>query len=286
MKSSLKILFLTLPLAALVRPAAAQLNLPEPSPSAEVKQKVGFTDVTVVYARPGVKGRVIFGGLVPYGKLWRTGASDATIVTFSDSVKVQGSWLPKGSYSLFTIPEKDTWTVIFNKHVSGHGTEGYEERNDALRFRVKADTAVAFQESFTISVNELLRNTARMSLGWARTAVSFRLESNANDRVVAEIKRRIEVEKEEKPGLYYQAALYYFDTEQDAKQALAWASKAVALKPAFNYYHLQAKLFARLRDYPSAIAAARKSADLAGQEKFADYVTLNNRMIAEWQQAK
>lgn len=281
-----KPLLLALPLMALLRPAQAQLNLPEPSPSAEFKQKVGFTDVTVVYARPGAKGRVIFGGLVPYGQLWRTGASDATIVTVSDSVKVEGTWLPKGSYSLFTIPEKTAWTVVFNKHVGGHGTDGYEEKNDALRFRVPADTASAFRESFTIAVDELARGAARMSLGWARTAVAFRLESNANARVVAEIKRRIEVEKEEKPGLYYQAALYHFDTEQDARQALAWASKAVALKPAFNYYHLQAKLHARLRDFPAAIAAARKSAELAQQEKFADYVTLNNRLIAEWQQAR
>jgi len=284
MKISPKVLLLTLPLAALVRPATAQLDLPEPSPPAEVKQKVGFTDVSIVYARPGMKGRSIFGGLVPYGKLWRTGASDATIVTFSDSMSVEGTWLPKGAYSLFTIPEKDTWTVIFNKHVGDHGTAGYEEKNDALRFRVKADTTAPLQESFTIAVNELVRNTARMSLGWARTVVSFRLESNANSRVVAEIRRRIEVEKEEKPGLYYQAALYYFDTEQDTKQALAWATKAVALKPAFNNYHLQAKLFARLGDYPSAIAAARKSAELAQKEKFADYVTLNNRLIADWQQ--
>lgn len=263
--------------------AVAQLSLPEPSPPATVKQKIGFTDLTIDYSRPAVKGRAIFGGLVPYGKIWRTGASDATILTITEPLTVGGKQLPAGPYSLFTIPNRGEWTIILNKHVGGHGLDGYDEKNDVMRFTVKADSSARSYESFTIEVQDLVRNQANLYLSWANTSVHFPLSSNADERITAEIMDRINVKKEDKPGLYYQAALYYFDQEKDTKQALTWATRAVELKPAFNYLHLQAKLLARAGDYKGAIAAARKSAEVAGQEKFTDYVTLNNRLIAEWE---
>ncbi|NID13565.1 DUF2911 domain-containing protein [Fibrivirga algicola] len=265
------------------QPALAQLSLPEPSPSATVKQKVGFTDLTIAYARPAVKGRTIFGGLVPYGKIWRTGASDATILTITDPLTVGGKPLPAGSYSLFTIPNRGEWTIILNKHIGGHGLDGYDEKNDVMRFSVKTDSSARFYESFTIEVQDVVRNQATIFLTWANTSVHFPIVSNADERITAEIMNRITVKKEDKPGLYYQAALYYFDQEKDTKQALTWVTKAVELKPAFNYLHLKAKLLARAGDYKGAIAAARKSAEVAGQEKFTEYVTLNNRLIAEWE---
>ncbi len=274
---------LTLLAGLFSQPTLAQLSLPEPSPPATIKQKIGFTDLTIDYSRPAVKGRTIMGGLVPYGKLWRTGASDATILTITDPITVAGKPLPVGSYSLFTIPNRGEWTIILNKHVGGHGLDGYDEKNDVMRFTVKADSSVRFYESFTIEVQDLVRNTANMYLSWANTSVHFPVVSNADQRITAEIMDRINVKKEEKPGLYYQAALYYFDQEKDTKQALAWATKAVQLEPAFNYLHLQAKLLAKAGDYKGAIAAARKSSELAVEKKFTEYVTLNNRLIAEWE---
>ncbi|KAB7726460.1 DUF2911 domain-containing protein [Rudanella paleaurantiibacter] len=272
-------------LALLISPrfVQAQLNLPEPSPPATVKQRIGFTDLTIAYSRPAARGRVIFGGLVPYGELWRTGASDATILTLTDPVTLAGKPLPAGSYSLFTIPGRMEWTVVLNSHVGGHGLDGYDPKNDVMRFVVKADSSQRFYESFTIEVGDIVRNQANLYLLWANTSVRFPLVSNADDRITAEILNRINVKKEDKPGLYYQAALYYFDQEKDTKQALAWASRAVALNPAFNYLHLQAKLLARAGDYKQAINAARLSAEAARKEKFNDYVTLNNRLIAEWE---
>lgn len=263
--------------------AVAQLSLPEPSPPATVKQKIGFTDLTIDYSRPTVKGWAIFGGLVPYGRIWRTGASDATTLTITEPLTVGGKSLPAGSYSLFTIPNRDEWTVVLNKQVGGHGLDGYDEKNDVMRFAVKADSTVRFYESFTIEVQDMVRNQANIYLFWANTSVHFPLVSSADERITAEIMDRINVKKEGRPGLNYQAALYYFDQEKDTRQALTWATKAVELKPAFNYLHLQAKLLARAGDYKGAIAAARKSADVAGQEKFTEYVTLNNRLIAEWE---
>ena len=264
----------------LVHPLRAQLSLPEPSPPTTVKQKIGFTDLTIDYSRPAVKGRTVFGGLVPYDKLWRTGASDATNLTTTDAIIVAGKPLPAGSYSLLSIPSRGEWTIILNKHVGGHGLDGYDEKNDVLRFLVKADSSARFYETFTIEVQDLVRNGANIYLNWANTSVHFPVVSKADERITAEIMERINVKKEDKPGLYYQAALYYQD--KDTKQAVAWAAKAVALKPAFNYLHLQAKLLARSGDYKGAIAAASQSAAVAQQEKFADYVTLNNRLIAEW----
>ncbi len=270
----------------LIHSAQAQLGLPEPSPPATIKQKIGFTNLTNDYARPAVKGRVVFGGVVPFGKIWRTGASDATILTVTDPVIVADKLLPAGSYSLFSIPDRGQWTIIFNKNVGGHGLDGYDEKNDALRFIVTPDSSARFYESFTIEVQDVVRNGANLYLNWAHTSVHFPLVSNADERVTTEIMDRINVKKEDKPGLYYQAALYYFEQEKDTPQALAWATKAVFQKPAFNYLHLQAKLLARAGDYKAAIAAARKSAEAAQQEKFPDYVTLNNRLITEWEKKK
>lgn len=156
-------------------------------------------------------------------------------------------------------------------------------KNDALRFTVKADSSVRFYESFTTEVQDLVRNQATIYLNWENTSVHFLVVSNADQRITAEIMDRINVKKEEKPGLYYQAALYYFDQEKDTKQALDWAAKAVQLEPAFNYLHLQAKLLARDGDYKTAIVTARKSAQVAREKKFNDYVTINNRLIVEWE---
>ncbi|CCH03585.1 hypothetical protein FAES_pFAES01093 (plasmid) [Fibrella aestuarina BUZ 2] len=270
-------------LGLLAQPLHAQLNLPELSPPTTIRQRIGFTDLTIGYSRPAAKGRTIFGGLVPYGKLWRTGASDATVLTLTDSVILAGKPLAAGSYSLFTIPNRTEWIVILNKHVTGHGLDGYEEKNDVMRFNVKVDSSTRFYESFTIEVQDLVRNQGMIYLNWANTSVHFPIISDADKRITGEILERINGKKEEKPGLYYQAALYYYDQEKDTKQALIWATKAVSLNPAFNYFHLQAKLLARSGDYKGAIAAARRSAEVAQREKFNDYVTLNNRLIAEWE---
>ena len=268
-------------LLTVARPALAQLSMPEPSPPATIQQKIGFTDLTVTYSRPAVKGRSIFGKLVPYGDLWRTGASDATILTISDLMTVAGKPLPAGKYSLFTIPTRTEWTLILNSYTEGHGTAGYDPKNDVLRFTVKPDSSVRFYESFTIEVQDLVKNQANLYLTWANTSVHFPLVSNADERITAEILKRTATNEE--TGVFYQAALYYFDAGKDPKQALAWATKAATGKPAFNYLHLQAKLLAKTGDYKAAIAAARKSSELAADKKFAEYVALNNQLIAEWE---
>ena len=274
---------ITAVLLTVARPASAQLSMPEPSPSATVTQKIGFTDLTINYSRPAVKGRIVFGKLVPYGELWRTGASDATLLTISDPMTVAGKPLPAGKYSLFTIPTRTEWTVILNSYTEGHGTAGYDAKNDVLRFTVKPDSSVRFYESFTIEVQDLVKNQANLYLTWANTSVHFPVVSNADERITAEILKRVAAATDDEPGVFYQSALYYFDTDKDPKQALAWATKAATLKPAFNYLHLQAKLLGKTGDYKAAITAARKSSELAAEKKFTEIVTLNNQLIAGWE---
>ncbi len=264
-------------------PTRAQLSMPEPSPSATIRQKIGFTDLTIKYSRPAVKGRTIFGKLIPYNELWRTGASDATILTISEPMTVAGKPLPAGSYSLFTIPTRTEWTVILNSYTEGHGTAGYDPKNDVLRFTVKPDSSARFYESFTIEVQELVKNQANLYLTWANTSVHFPVVSNADERITAEILQRTATATDEQPGVFFQAALYYLETGKDPKQALAWATKAATLKPAFNYLQVQAKLLARSGDYKAAIAAARKSSELAAEKKFTEVVAQNNQFIAEWE---
>lgn len=263
--------------------AQAQLSLPEPSPPTTIKQKIGFTDLTIDYSRPAVKGRTIMGGLVPYGKIWRTGASDATIFTITDPITVAGKPLPAGSYSLFSIPSPGEWTIIINKQVGGHGLDGYDEKNDAMRFTAKADSSVRFYESFTIEVQDMMRHGATIYLNWANTSVHFPIVSNADERITAQIQERIRTATDEEPGIYFQAASYFFEQGKETQQALVWATKAAQLKPTYNYLHLQAKLLARSGDYKGAIGVARKSSEIATEKKITDLVTLNNRLIAEWE---
>ena len=202
-EKNIRTAFILAGLLRLIQPVQAQLSLPEPSPPTTVKQKIGFIDLTIDYSRPAVKGRTIFGSLVPFGKLWRTGASDATILTVTDPMTVAGKPLPAGSYSLFSIPDRGEWTIILNRHTGGHGLDGYDAKEDILCFTAKADSSARFYESFTIAVQDLIRNQAVICLNWANTLVRFPVLSNADERITAEIRDHIDVKKEEKSGLYY-----------------------------------------------------------------------------------
>lgn len=266
-------------------PTFAQLSLPEASPDASIRQKLGFTNIKIDYFRPGAKGRKVFGGLVPYDKLWRTGASDATTISFSDPITIEGHKVPAGKYSLFSIPGEKEWTIILNKDSAMHGSSGYDEQKDLLRFQVTSEAAPRFYESFTIEVNDIIKNTAQLYLIWENTQVRMKLMSDADERVMAQINERINIKKEERPGLYYQAALYYFNNGKDLNQALAWAKQAVKMDEDANYMQLQAKLLAALKDYKSAIATAKKSSQIAKQKKMESILKANDQLLADWQAA-
>jgi hypothetical protein len=161
--------------------AAQQLNLPRVSPKGSVMQTVGTTDITITYNRPGVKGRTIWGGLVPYDQVWRTGANEATVFQVSDDVLVNGQKLAKGSYSLHTIPGRDQWTVIFNKTANQWGSYSYDQAHDALRVTVKPERA-EFREWMGFEIPEMTTDTAKVVLRWENVAVPFTVDTQATQK--------------------------------------------------------------------------------------------------------
>jgi hypothetical protein len=279
-------LILTIFFACLTLFSFGQLNLPNASPDQEFKQQVGFTEVTVKYSRPSARGRVIFGDLVPYDQLWRTGAHDATTISFSDSIKINGINIPADTFSLFTIPGKSEWTIIFNKVSDMHGTSDYAETNDQLRFKVKSEKAPRFYETFTIEINDFTKDGAFIYLLWENTLVKFPLQSYADQKVMAEIADRINVKKEEKASLYYQASLYYFNNKKDINQAYEWAKVANGKTQDAAYLQLQAKIEASQGRISEALATLAKSTELAKAKKLEPIIKANETLVKEWSNKK
>jgi hypothetical protein len=286
----MKKVLLTILIAVLVitfEQTQAQIELPSPSPTATFSQKVGLTDVEIVYSRPGVKDRKIFGGLVQYGELWRTGANSATKITFSDKVKIGGMALDAGSYALFTIPGEEEWVVIFNTRANQSGTGQYKREEDAIRLNIKPIMHGHIHETFTISIDDVRNTSATINLIWENTQVKIPLEVEVDERVMAAIDRALNVN----PNDYYQAALYYRDSGRDLNQALDWMNKAMDAREKqggapFWMHRQKALLLADMKKYDDAISAATTSLDLAKKANNMDYVRMNEASIADWKKMK
>ncbi|MCG8311073.1 MAG: DUF2911 domain-containing protein [Cytophagales bacterium] len=260
-----------------------QIELPAPSPTATFTQKVGLTEVTINYSRPSVKGRKVYGDLVPFGKLWRTGANMATKISFADDVKIGGKDLKAGTYALFTIPGETEWTVIFNKNYNQGGTRNYSEDEDALRIQakpVKIDGAI---ETFMINLEHVTPNSAMIELGWESTIVHIPLEVSIDERIMASIERSMRIS----PNTYNQAALYYHQSGKDLNQALEWMNKALELHEAngrnvFWMYRQKSLILADMKKYEEAIKTAEVSLAKATEAKNDDYIKMNKESISEW----
>ena len=188
---------------------APRVEFPAPSPLSTVKQRVGLTDIEVVYSRPGVKGRSIFGGLVPYGEVWRTGANQSTKITFSTPVKLDGAAIPAGTYALYTIPKANEWTIIIYKNTALPSTASYDPKDDVARVNVKPTKLSQAVETFTIDVNDVRDESATLNLTWAKTRVSVKLEVELTSKLVPQIEAVMAAPEGTKP--YYQAAMFYYD---------------------------------------------------------------------------
>ncbi len=271
-------------LAAAQNPPAPRITTPAPSPESTLKQKLGFTDIEIAYGRPGVKGRKVFGGLVPYGEVWRTGANSATKVSFSTVVKVEGRDLPAGAYALYTIPGAREWTIIFNRVTGEWGAYSYKQENDAMRVTVKPVTLAQTVETFTIDVGDIRTETAVLSLAWEKTRVPVRLEVDVIKAVVAQIDTVMGSGATLPPAAYFQAAMFYFDHGLDLRKAKAWVEAATkGDKPLFYMLHGKAKILAKLGDNSGAKEAATQSiaaAQSAGAAAAAEYRRLNEALIA------
>ncbi|MSU70010.1 MAG: DUF2911 domain-containing protein [Opitutaceae bacterium] len=260
---------------------APRIDFPAASPTSTLKQRIGLTDIEIVYSRPGVKGRQIFGGLLPYGDVWRTGANSATKVVFSTPVKLNGTEIPAGTYGLFAVPGQEEWTVIINRIANQWGAYQYQQKDDVLRIKVapvKLDQTV---ETFTIDLNDLRDESATLNLLWEKTRVPVRLEVEVTAKIVAQIEAAM-AGADKKP--YAQAAMFYLDHNLDLKKAAGWMEGAIAERPdAFFLFYHQARILAKTGDKAAAIAAARHSLELAAKDASpakAEYTRLNEALIA------
>lgn len=258
---------------------------PPPSPEASFTQQLVNGEITVTYSRPMARGRKIFGGLVPYDSLWRTGASNATTILFTEEMIVGDKLLKAGKYSLFTIPAEKEWTIIINADTALHGAFGYDVKKDLHRFKVKSEKSEWFAEAFTIALNELSANGGGfLHLNWENTLIKIPIKSPVDEKAMAEINTRLINNKEQNAELFYQAASYYYSTRRDLQQAAAWAIEAEKMdKENFNYPNLLQKIFADLKEYKKAIAAAKRAVALGEKKNMTNAVTTLKKRIAEWE---
>jgi hypothetical protein len=256
-----------------------QIQMPQASPSSKIIQKVGLTDVTVDYSRPSTKGRKIFGELVPYGEVWRTGANAATVFSFSTDVTIGGQLVPAGSYALYAIPGKNDWTMIFSKNTKLWGAIGYNPAEDQVRFNVEPSKTSKKYETFEIAFNNFTDNSAVVSLKWEYARVDFKIQTDVDPIVMADIQKLVIDTKTTDPGLLFQAGSYYFNSAKDLNQAYAWVKTSTDMDPKYWTLHLRAKIEASLGMKTEALQSATKSKAMAQKAKNPDYVALNERLI-------
>ncbi len=258
----------------------AQISTPQPSPGASVSQRVGLADVKVEYSRPSLKGRKLFGEVREYGKIWRTGANQATKITFSDDVTLNGNKVAAGEYALLSIPTQAEWTIILNKDLKVT-EQNYKAENDVIRFTVKPSTLPVKFETFTIDFSDLGTTTANLNIYWEKVKATVKVEHDIDKKVMAQIKEKVIDNASPTSGELYAAAVYYLDNNRDLNQALTWMNKATEKEPQFWQLHQKAKLQAKLKDYKGAEATAKQSIELAKTANNSDYVKMNEKLLAE-----
>ncbi len=256
----------------------AKIEFPAPSPGCTLKQRVGLTDIEVAYSRPGVKGRDIFGGLVPYGKVWRTGANQATKIIFSTPVKLNGTEIAAGTYALMTIPGKDEWKVIINKGSEQPGPYKYDEKLDVVRFSATPVKLAHSVDSFTIEFNQIADDSAVMDISWDKTGVPIKVHVDFVDKLMSQVDSVMASDEPKKP--YFQAAQFYYNHGGDLQKAKKWIEAALAERDAHYMVYLKAQILAKLGDKEGAIAAAKHSSELAEKANDLGYIKLNADLIS------
>jgi Protein of unknown function (DUF2911) len=258
--------------------AGAQLNTPQPSPTQTIKQNFGLSTIDLSYSRPVMKGRKIFGDLVPFGAIWRTGANSASTLTFGDDVTIGGVKIKAGKYGLVSIPNKKNWTLIITKQTDVTSPSAYKQDQDVVRVEAATMDMQYPMESFTMQFANVKSTSCELHIMWDKTAVSLPISTDVEAKVMAQIDQLMN--KDTRP--YFGAAMYYMDNGKDLNQALAWFDKGVEMQPeAFWIHHQRANCLAKLGKKEEAKAAAEKSKALANAAKNDDYVKLNDKLLAE-----
>lgn len=262
----------------------AQVKTPAPSPKSTLNQVVGLTDVTIEYSRPSAKGRAVFGDLVPFGKLWRTGANQNSMITFSEDVVIKGATLKKGKYAIFTTPKADMWEVIFYSDTENWGTpENWDENKVAYKTNVDPISLNNNVETFTLGINNLTNDSATLDISWEKTMVSVKFEVPTQKTAMASIEKTLAGAT---ANDYFSSAQYFYQSNGDMNKALEYVNKAISMNKPENvpFWHLRQKslIQAKLGDKAGAIDTAKLSLAGAEKAKNADYVKMNNDSIKEW----
>ncbi|MBU0942244.1 MAG: DUF2911 domain-containing protein [Bacteroidetes bacterium] len=260
----------------------AQVKTPQASPKSVINQVVGLTDVEVVYSRPSAKGRAVFGNLVPFGQLWRTGANENTTVSFSDDVMIDGKTLKKGKYALYTIPSIQSWEVIFYTATDNWGNPAeFKEANVALRTTVKEEALQKAVDTFTIGFSALTNNSANLEISWENSYAAIKFEVPTQKIAIASIEK---VLAGPSAADYFGSAQYFLQSNGDITKARTYIDKALELsadKP-FYYLRLKSLIQAKQGDKQGATETAKlslKASEVAGNQ---DYVKMNKDSISEW----
>lgn len=260
----------------------AQVKVPQPSPTSQIKQTVGLTEVVINYSRPSMRGRTIMGGLVPFDEMWRTGANKNTTFQFSDPVQVEDQTLAAGTYALFTRPGRDTWTLYFYTDTENWGIpQQWDDQKVAATITLPVKYEAEALETFTISIDHLTNDGATITLAWEKVILPIALVVPAKEKAMQSIVKTLD--NNPKAGDYYNAASYYFSEKMDMQQAQKWITQAVQMEDdKYWMFRLQAKVFAALNQKEAAIKAAKKSLQLAEKAGNPDYVRMNKADIETW----
>ncbi|MFV9550670.1 DUF2911 domain-containing protein [Algibacter sp. PT7-4] len=262
----------------------AQVKTPQPSPLAKLEQKVGLTDVTIEYSRPGVKGRTIFGGLEPYGSIWRTGANKNTVITFSDDVTIAGQEVKAGAYAIFTrLNSAKSWDVMFYNDTNNWGTpQKWDDSKVVATAKVEVMEVPFNVETLAIDINSIKNDSALLEIIWEKSYVAVPFTVPTDAKVTKNIK---DVMNGPAAADYYASAVYHLEAGHDINQAVTWIDKAVEMsknEPKFWWIHQQALIHAKAGNKKAAIAAAKSSLALAKEAKYDAYIRKNEAVLKEW----
>jgi hypothetical protein len=252
--------------------STAQVKFPASSPTQTIRQEFGLGNIELTYSRPGAKGRKVFGDLVPYNKMWRTGANAATRLTFSDAVELDGRRIDSGSYVIYTIPGEESWEVIINKGINNWGTEGYKESEDVVRFKVPPVKTKTTTELFTIQLANIQPERCELQLIWEKRLVAIAITTSVKEKLRSRIDAAMLTDK--KP--YWEAAQFYYEYDLNLSKALENVSKASDANPkAYWIYLYKAKIQKDAGDIAGALKSSQTSLEFAKLAKADDYVKMN-----------
>ncbi|MCO6496961.1 MAG: DUF2911 domain-containing protein [Chitinophagaceae bacterium] len=258
----------------------AQVKMPALSPTQFIKQEFGLGSIELTYSRPSLRGRNMIGNIEPWGSVWRTGANAATKITFSDDVTIDGKKIAAGSYAIYTIPDKDgNWTFILNKGVNNWGATGYNEKDDALRMKVKAMKNPGKVETLTMQFSDVKAESLKLNIKWEDVGLQIPISTNITDRIRASIEKAL---KGDKPP-YWQAATFYADYDKNYKKAVEMAEAAFKAQPDAPYYMVYQKAVMQKNagDKKGALATATKALELAKAAKNENYTIMSEQLVAE-----